>query len=433
MSQIIGIRREDKSVWERRVPLTPEDVHMLHDKFGIKTIIQPSDLRVFSEENYARNGAEISEDLQPANLILAVKEIPVDFFQNNQTYIFFSHVIKGQSYNMPMLKRMMELGCNLIDYEKIANEQNQRLIFFGRYAGLAGMVETLHSLGEKLKLSGIDNYFSDIQQPFRYDSIEDAKENITRIGEKIKREGNPSQLSPLVFGFAGYGNVSQGAQEILDCLPHTEITPDDLLTNYHELKKDRFHLYKVVFKEEHIVEPIKGEFDLQEYFTQPEKYKPKFETYIPFLDVLVNCIYWTEDYPRLITRNFLRHNANINLKVIGDISCDIDGSIEITHKDTSPGSPTFTYFPSTDQFSDGTHSDGITVMAVDILPCEFPKEASQDFSSVLRVYIPEIVQTNFDAAYEDLKLPTPIKKALILHGGNLTPEYQYITQYLKDQ
>lgn len=432
MSRIIGIRREDKSVWERRVPLTPEDVHFLNDKFGIKTIIQPSDLRVFSEENYAQNGAEISEDLQSANLILAVKEIPVDFFQKNQTYIFFSHVIKGQSYNMPMLKQMMELGCNLIDYEKIANEQNQRLIFFGRYAGLAGMVETLHSLGKKLKLAGIDNLFDDIQQPFRYDSIEDAKENITRIGEKIKREGNPPQLSPLVFGFAGYGNVSQGAQEIFDCLPHTEITPDDLIIKYHALKKDRFHLYKVVFKEEHIVEPIKGEFDLQEYFTQPEKYKPKFEMYIPFLDVLVNCIYWTEDYPRLVTKNFLRNNTKINLKVIGDISCDINGSIEITHKDTSPGSPTFTYFPSNDQFSDGTHNDGITVMAVDILPCEFPKEASQDFSSVLRLYIPEIVQTDFDTAYEDLKLPTPIKKALILHRGNLTPEYQYITQYLKD-
>jgi len=432
MSQIIGIRREDKSVWERRVPLTPEDVRLLNDKFGINTIIQPSDLRVFSEERYIHNGAEISEDLQPANLILAVKEIPVDFFQKNQTYVFFSHVIKGQSYNMPMLKRMMELGCNLIDYEKIVNEQNQRLIFFGRYAGLAGMVETLHSLGEKMKLAGIENLFADIQQPFRYDSIEDAKENITRIGEKIKREGNPPQLSPLVFGFAGYGNVSQGAQEIFDCLPHIEITPDDLITKYHELEKDRFHLYKVVFKEEHIVEPKSGEFDLQEYFTQPEKYKPKFEPYIPFLDVLVNCIYWTEDYPRLVTRNFLMNNAKINLKVIGDISCDIDGSIEITHKDTSPGSPTFTYFPSNAQFSDGTKSDGITVMAVEILPCEFPKEASQGFSSVLRQYIPEIVQTDFDTVYEDLKLPTPIKKALILHRGNLTPEYQYITQYLED-
>ncbi len=427
MSHIIGIRREDKSVWERRAPLTPEDVHMLNEQYGIKTVIQPSDLRVFSEELYSQNGAEVSEDIQSANLILAVKEIPVDLFQKNQTYIFFSHVIKGQSYNMPMLKRMMEMGCNLIDYEKIANEQNQRLIFFGRYAGLAGMVETLHALSEKLNLAGIDNLFSDIRQPFQYESTEDVMEHISKIGEKIKQEGTST---PLVFGFAGYGNVSQGAQEIIDLLPHIEITPDDLITKYRELKKDRFHFYKVVFKEEHLVEPKKGEFDLQEYFTHPEKYKPKFETYIPFLDVLVNCIYWTEDYPRLVTKNFLRNNAKINLKVIGDISCDIDGSIEITHKDTSPGSPTFTYFPSTDQFSDGTQSEGITVMAVEILPCEFPKEASQDFSSVLRQYIPEIVQTDFNAAYEDLKLPNPIKKALILHRGNLTPEYQYITQYL---
>jgi len=168
MEKIIGIRREDKNEWEKRVPLIPEDVAELKKKYGIHTIIQPSKIRVYSDDEYRKSGAEINEDLSKANVILAVKEIPEIMFEKGKTYIFFSHIIKGQSYNMPSLKKMMSLKTNLIDYERIVNEKNQRLIFFGRYAGLAGMVESFHSFGKKLKLMGLNTPFEKIKSAYQY-------------------------------------------------------------------------------------------------------------------------------------------------------------------------------------------------------------------------------------------------------------------------
>ncbi len=140
MGKIIGIRREDKNEWEKRVPLIPDDVKGLKKKYGIHTIIQPSKIRVYSDDEYRKAGAEINEDLSKASLILAVKEIPETMFVKGKTYLFFSHTIKGQSYNMPSLKKMMDLKTNLIDYERIINENNQRLISFGNYADRKSVV-----------------------------------------------------------------------------------------------------------------------------------------------------------------------------------------------------------------------------------------------------------------------------------------------------
>ncbi len=163
---VIGIRREDKNEWERRIPLVPLDLKTLKDKSGLQVIVQPSKIRCFPDEKFLELGLEINENLNAANTIFAVKEIPLPLFQKGKTYMFFAHVIKGQPYNMPMLKRMMELECNLIEYERVVNENNQRLIFFGRYAGNAGMIETLHLFGQKLKLEGYKTPFEKIKQPF---------------------------------------------------------------------------------------------------------------------------------------------------------------------------------------------------------------------------------------------------------------------------
>ncbi|MEN8223282.1 MAG: hypothetical protein ABFR36_08490, partial [Acidobacteriota bacterium] len=182
MAKVIGIRREDKNEWERRVPLTPEAVRILIDKFGIRTIVQPSDLRVFKDEEYINAGAEINESLSEADTIFAVKEVPISFFEEGKTYVFFSHTIKGQSYNMDLLRAMMEKKINLIDYERIVDEKNRRLIFFGKYAGLAGMVETLHGMGQKLKLQGFDTPLEKIKQAYSYNSVEEAKDHISAIG-----------------------------------------------------------------------------------------------------------------------------------------------------------------------------------------------------------------------------------------------------------
>jgi alpha-aminoadipic semialdehyde synthase len=435
MQKIIGIRREDKNQWERRVPLIPEHVRFLKEKHGIHTIVQPSANRIFTDDEFRAAGAEINEDLGKAQTIFAVKEIPIELFEEGKTYIFFSHTIKGQAYNMDMLRRMKELKVNLFDYERFVDNNNRRLIFFGRYAGLAGMIETLHAYGQKMKLLGYDTPFARVKQAYEYPSLEAAKQEIAQIGREIDENGFGEDISPLVVGFTGYGNVSQGAQEIFDLLPYKAMSPHILSEMYENFTLDHFNLYKVIFKEEDLVRSKAGTFDLQDYYNHPEKYESRFEEYIQYLQMLVNCIYWTEDYPRLVTREYLKNQtllrSNLNLKVIGDISCDIDGSIEITHKATMPDTPNFTYFADKDTFEDGVQRLGVTVMAVDNLPCEFSREASTEFSEVLKDYVDNIASQNYDNGFGQLNLDTPSAKALILQKGEFTEDYNYMKDYLK--
>ncbi|MCX6150041.1 MAG: bifunctional lysine ketoglutarate reductase /saccharopine dehydrogenase family protein [Ignavibacteriales bacterium] len=436
---VIGIRREDKNEWERRVPLVPKDLKELKEKYGIETVVQSSPIRFFNDDDFKNEGISIDEDISIADTVFSVKEIPLHYFQKGKTYVFFAHVIKGQQYNMPMLRRMMDLECSLIDYERIVNEKNQRLIFFGKYAGNAGMIETLHLLGQKLKLEGYKTPFENIKQPYQYASLEEAKEDLRKISEIIKSEGLPSKITPIIIGFAGYGNVSKGAQEIFDILPN-KIIPADMLTRLHDsLTLDSSNLYKVVFKEEDMVErKDKQPFERQEYFEYPERFESIFEKYIPFLSVLINCIFWTEKYPKFVTKSFLQNDyvkqSRQKLKIIGDISCDINGSIEITYKATKPDNPAFTYNFKDDSFKDGVHNKGgITVMAVDNLPCEFPGEASIAFSSVLKEFAHQIAKADFHNDFDELELPEPIKRALVLHKGKLTKDYQYLSSFLNKE
>ncbi len=435
MGKIIGIRREDKNEWERRVPLVPDDVRWLKETHDIRTIVQPSAIRIFSDDEYRRAGAEISEDLGKAGTVFAVKEIPTALFEKNKTYVFFSHTIKGQPYNMPMLKDMIALRCNLIDYERVLNEKNQRLIFFGRYAGLAGMLDTLHGYGRKLQAQGLNSPFARIKQAYQYASLEEAKAEVAAVGAEIDEHGFPEELCPLVVGFAGYGNVSRGAQEIFDLLPHKVLSAEALIEMIDNFSSDNLNLVKVVFSEDDLVRPLQGAFDLQDYYAHPEKYEGKFENYLPLLSILVNCIYWTEKYPRLVTKEYLKNRtileSNLSLQVIGDISCDIEGSIEITCKATKPDDAYYTYFAASDRCENGVQPLGVTVMAVDNLPCEFPRESSVEFSTVLRAFVPEIVAADFSRAAENLELPSPIQKALILHQGSFGRDYQYMKDFVK--
>jgi len=434
MKRTIGIRREDKNEWERRAPLTPQDVAWLRETHGIETVVQPSDLRIFPDSAYREAGAVLNEDLSAARVVLAIKEIPGSLLEAGKVYLFFSHTIKGQPHNMGMLGRLVERRTSLIDYERIVDDAHRRLLFFGRYAGLAGMIETLHAVGRKMDLQGYDTPLSRVQQPFRYPSLEAAREEITRIGDEIADRGLPTDILPLVVGFAGYGNVSRGAQEIFDLLPHKVISPLTLEEMAENFSGDAFNFYKVVFQEEDMVRPLKGGFDLQEYYRHPERYAGDFEKYLRYLRVLVNCIYWTEAYPRLVTKEYLKNatvlRSHLNLQVIGDISCDIDGSIEITRKATMPDNPCFTYFADRDAFEDGVQRLGVSVMAVDNLPCEFPAESSSDFSAVLRRFVADTVDCDYGASLESLALAPELKRALILKQGVFTPDYAYMKEFL---
>ena len=162
-------------------------------------------------------------------MLFAVKEIPTELLQPNRTYLYFAHVIKGQAYNMAMLQRLLDLESTLIDYERIEDDEGRRLIFFGRYAGLAGMIDTLWALGRRLEAEGYDTPFAQILQAKDYPNLDAAKDAIHKTGEALAAASLPAELTPMVFGFAGYGHVSQGAQEILDLLPHRQLEPEELM------------------------------------------------------------------------------------------------------------------------------------------------------------------------------------------------------------
>ncbi len=428
---MIGIRREDKSRWEARVPLTPDDVRELGSRHGVAFQVQRSDIRVFPDADYAAAGAELVDELDSCPVIMGVKEIPVEKLSAGKAYVYFSHTIKGQPANMPALRRLLELGCTLIDYERITDDQGRRLVFFGRYAGLAGMIDTLWAFGQRLRWEGIDSPLAGIEPAHRYDDLAHFEREIAAVADAIRQGGLPAQVCPLVCGFAGYGQVSQGAQYIYDLLPVEEVPPDRLA----DLPPRRDVCYKVVFKEEHLVRRRDGgRFELQEYYQQPERYEADFFRYVPALTLLVNCIYWEPKYPRLITREQFRRlyaDPSPRLRVIGDITCDIDGSLACTTRATTPDSPVYVYDPDSGATTDGVAGRGPVVLAVDFLPCELPADASRSFSQALRPLVPALDQADLGKPLEQSGLPPELQRATIVYRGELTPDYRYLERFVR--
>ncbi len=434
MKHRIGLRYEDKYAMERRVALVPQHVQQLIDK-GIDIEVVKSEKRIFKDSEYTHAGAKLVDMIAQHGIVLGVKEMPVGYFQNHATYLFFSHTIKGQEYNMPLLRNMMESKINLIDYERVTDEKGRRLIFFGRFAGLAGMINSLWSAGKRWKEFGIQTPFLKLKQTHHYQSLDEAKEAINGVAKEMQLKGLPAEIQPMVVGLTGYGNVSRGAQEIIDILPTTEISPQELLDFSTHGFPDNSRIYKVVFKESDLSTPIDSRkaFDLQEYYNHPERFESQFEKYIPHLTILMNCMYWDNRYPIIVTKDYLGKlyaNGNPKLLVIGDVTCDPDGSIECTFKGTEIEDPVFVYNPKTRKSIMGFKGEGLLIMAVDILPSELPREASQTFSDALLDFIPVLAVADFSVPFEQLSIPAPLKRAMILHQGHLTPDYQYLEQYL---
>ncbi len=434
MQRCIGIRREDKSPWERRTPITPTAAQKLAEQ-GIQVFVQPSPTRAYRDDEFLAAGAVLQEDLTACPVVFGVKEIPPACFRPGGTYVFFAHVIKGQPHNMPMLRRMLELGCTLIDYERVTDEKGRRLIFFGRHAGLAGAIETLWALGKRLAWRGVKTPFARLRHAWEYHDLAEAQAEIAKIGSLIREEGLPEAVAPLTVGVTGYGNVGKGAWEILNLLPVQVIEPPELAAITAGSGASRHVVYGATFREEHMVAPRDDlePFDCQRYYECPDNFRPIFEGFLPHLTVMINGIYWDARYPRLVTRAGLRRLAEagpLRLQVIGDISCDIEGSVEITVKTTDPGQPVFVYNPLTGTVQDGYEGEGVVVMAVDILPSELPRDASESFSAALLAYVPAIAAADYTVPFQELALPPEIKRAVIAHRGELTPAYRYLEQYL---
>ena len=434
MAGVIGVRRETKSTWERRCPVTPELVRHLVEEAGLTVVIQPSGRRVFHDKEYVRAGAATPTDLSEIPVILGVKEIPPESLHPRTTYLFFSHVIKGQSYNMPMLARLKELECTLIDYELVRDEKDRRIIFFGRFAGLAGMIDSLWVLGEKLRSEGVRSPFESIEQAHAYATLDDAKAAVRKVGEAITSDGLPPGIAPLIVGVAGYGNVARGVLEILSELPTRSVEPADL----HAVSAaDTTHcIIQTTFKEEHLVVPRDSgrQFDLQNYYDHPDQYRSRFSDDLPFLTVLMNCNYWDERYPRLVTKDDVRRLYDADdrprLKVIGDLGCDIEGAVECTLKCTAPGDPVYVYDPVKGTITAGVDGPGPVILAVDILPAELPREASEEFSVALGRFLPAVAKADYGVDFKSLDLPPEIRRAVILHRGRFTPDFTYLQAHL---
>jgi alpha-aminoadipic semialdehyde synthase len=433
----IGIRREDINRWEKRVPLIPSHVRELVDGHSLDVRIQPSNIRVFNDADYRLSGIPVEESLSPCSIVFALKEIPIDLIEKDKVYLFFSHTAKGQSQNMPMLKRMMDLGCSVIDYEKMVDDQGRRVLYFGNYAGHAGMVDTLWALGRRLAAEGLANPFTFLQPTHHYRSLVEVKETIGKLAWKIIREGLPKELGPVVFGFFGYGHVSQGAQEIFDILPVEAVKPAEIPQLFEGRGEAPRTLYKAVFKEEDMVRPVDPAkpFDLQDYYANPQNYSPVIENVVPYLTAIVNGIYWAPKFPKFITKDFLKTlygpGSRPRLRVVGDITCDINGSIECTVKATDSEDPVYVYDPAADEPLMGFKGNGPAVLAVYNLPAELPLESSTYFSGKLKEHVPAVAAAHFDRSFSECGLPDVLRRAVILYRGKLTPDYAYLSRFIE--
>jgi len=404
----VGIRREDKNEWEARAPLAPSHVAGLV-RSSVDFVVQPSTIRVFGDDEYRAAGARVDDDLSGCGVVLAVKEIPPEHVRPGVAYVFYSHTIKGQPHNRGMFRRFVEAGATLIDYEKMTGDDGRAVVSSSRHAGLAGMIDALWALGRRLEAEGHDTPLAEVRQAHGYRDLAEAKSHLAKVGRRLAAGELPEELRPLQVGVLGYGGVSGGVQEILAALGDA--------------------LRPVVFREEDMVERSDGgEFRLEEYYSRPELYRPVLDRRLQELTVLMNCLYWEERYPRFVTREGLRRAAGPGgrLRVIGDISCDIEGAVEVTVRSTAPDAPAYTYDPATDSFTDGVAAGGVVIVAVDNLPCELARDATEAFGDALAPLVPAMAAADLSASPDGSGLPGAVLRGTIVWRGEVTPPYAYL-------
>ncbi|KAL1547882.1 alpha-aminoadipic semialdehyde synthase [Salvia divinorum] len=435
---VVGILSESTNKWERRAPVTPAHCARLlrgSAKTGVSRIIlQPSTKRIHHDAQYEDVGCEISEDLSECGFILGIKQPKLDMILPDKTYAFFSHTHKAQRENMPLLDKILAEKATLFDYELITGDHGKRLLAFGKFAGRAGMIDFLCGLGQRFLSLGYSTPFLSLGQSYMYSSLAAAKAAVISVGEEIATAGLPPRICPLVFVFTGSGNVSQGTQEIFNLLPHTFVHSSSLPDLFETVgdpqvgksSQRAFQVYGCAVTSQDMVvhnDPSKS-FDKVDYYAHPENYKPIFhEKIAPFASVIVNCMYWEKRFPRLLTSTQLQDLIKKGCPLVGisDITCDVGGSLEFVQRTTSIDSPFIRYDPDENSYHHDMEGSGIICSAVDILPTEFAREASQHFGDILSKFIGNLASsTSLDG------LPSPLKRACIVHAGALTPLYDYI-------
>jgi saccharopine dehydrogenase (NAD+, L-lysine-forming) len=397
MNLKIGILREEKMPADKRVAFTPAQCVELKIKYpGLEIFIQGSEARCFADELYAKVGVIMTEDLSHCDYLFGIKEVPAEKLIPGKNYFFFSHTIKKQAHNKPLMKALIEKKVNLIDYETLRWKNGDRIIGFGRYAGIVGAYNGLLAWGKKYRAYNLQPAY------------------LCADYAEVKNELKKIKLEPIKIILTGNGRVSLGALELLKEAGIKEVTAADILTKIYAEP-----VFSVLLTE-NLYERIDGKaYDRSDFHHDPTRYRCVFRYYLPSCDMLVNGIYWDNRMDRLFSENDTRM-PNFNISVIADISCDVNGSVPITIKDTRIFDPVFGYDPNTMKECPPYTEKSIDIMAVSNLPTELPKDASEGFGSMLLEYvIPELLKTESQV----------IDNATICREGKLTPEFAYLADY----
>ena len=395
-----GIVKERKNPPDRRVVFTPSELVRLQKEHPEATIkVEASDIRVFADELYSDLGIEVTTDMSDCDVLFGVKEIPVDALIPNKKYFFFSHTIKKQVHNRKLLQAILEKNIELYDHETIVDANNRRLIGFGRYAGIVGAYNGLRGFGIKYEL-------------FNLPKVETLKSKDDLIA-RLKRQTLPN----IKIVLTGHGKVGMGAKEILDGMKMKQVTTTDFLSkNYSE---PVYTQIDVLDYNKRIDGTITS--DNNDFYKNPQLYISDFERFSKVADVFMAGHFHGNDAPDILTQDMLKA-ADCKIKVVADISCDVDGPIACTVKASTIAEPFYGYLPFENKEAPHTHPGSILVMAVDNLPCELPKDASEGFGEM---FMEHVIPAFFNGDKDGI-----LQRAKMTENGKLTERFQYLQDYV---
>ncbi|GFU12522.1 hypothetical protein NPIL_661271 [Nephila pilipes] len=407
--KVLAIRREDASVWERRAPLAPHHVKQL-TKEGVKVLVQPSNRRAYPMQAYINSGAIIQEDISEAPVIIGVKQVPIDHLLPNKTYCFFSHTIKAQETNMPMLDSILERNIRLLDYEKLVDSKGQRVVAFGKFAGVAGTINILHGLGLRLLALGHHTPFMHVGPAHNYRNSGMARQTVRDAGYEIALGMMPRSIGPLTFVFTGSGNVSQGAQEVFQELPYEYVNPTDLPQVAEHGSMNKVYGLNCTHSA-HCTNGIYWAVNSPRLLTIPDAKHLLRPSYTPWLPS-------SDGSPSLPHR----------LLAICDISADPGGSIEFMTECTTIDTPFCLYDADQHKNSESFSGPGVLVCSIDNMPTQLPLEATDYFGYLLYPYMESILSSDATRPLEDHNFVQTVKGAIIASNGQLTPNFEYIAE-----
>lgn len=396
----LGIIREGKIPPDKRVPFTPQQVEEIRQRFPqVSIVCEASDVRCYRDEEYHSLGIPVVKDISDCDILMGIKEVPVDALIENKTYLFFSHTMKKQPHNKKLLQTALNKKIRLIDYEALKDRQGNRLVAFGRYAGIVGAYNGLWTYGKRY-------HTFTLRRAFECFDVNDLKRELRKV-----------KLPPVKIILTGAGRVGKGAMETLDSAGIRKVNVEDFLS----VKFDE-PVYVQLSSADYHVRNDGGSFNREEFHKHPERYVSTFKKFTAVADILMAGAFWNPVAPKLFSRDDMLA-GNFTIKIIADITCDVGGSIPSTKQASTIPDPLYDYDPATDSvtapFSDNKF---ITTMAVDNLPCELPRSASQEFG---RDLIDRILKPLLGDDPEEI-----IDRATITKNGSLTKSFVYLADYI---